>query len=200
MYEPDFFFKVFDRVRDEVGIGKADINVSYDIKYRFPSEEKRLQCINTINAIHNRYDYKVGVQTITTQYFIDKVMSGEFDIKRFEEDVIPGSELHLLYPHPINPKLPPLPDFQFKRKSLIDFALYLKNNLITHYLNFYWSTYNSGIYKFTGLINMEAGDEGQPELSDGKEQINPKCGHSKLYQCYADSDKCLLCDLMSIGL
>ena len=200
LYNPTFLFRVLDRIAKEVGTHHMDINFSYDIKYRYASEEKRLQCIENINKVHDRYNYIVGVQTITTQYFIEKVLSGEFDIKKFEEEVIPGSELHLLYPHPINPLLPPLPDFQFKRVSLIKFLMYLKNNLQRHYQNFYWSTYNSGIFKFTGMSDCDGENIQQPELSDGKEQINPKCGHSMLYKCYSDSDKCLLCDLLTVGL
>jgi len=38
----------------------------------------------------------------------------------------------------------------------------------------------------------------QPVLSDGKEEIT-ECGHSKLYRCYADSDECMLCDLLVLG-
>ena len=38
----------------------------------------------------------------------------------------------------------------------------------------------------------------EPKLSDGKEIINPNCNHSVLYQCYKDSDKCILCDILKI--
>ena len=200
LYEPTFLFRVFDRVNETVGIQKADINFSYDLKYRFASEDKRQLCLQNINKVHNRYNYKVGVQTITTQYFIDEVLSGRFNIDKFEKEVIPGNELHLLYPHPINPLLPPLPDFNFTRDSLVKFVKFLKNNHPTQWYNFYYSTLNSGTFKFTGMIRVEGDETQDPILSDGKELINPKCGHSKLYQCYSDSDKCLLCDLINIGL
>ena len=200
VYNPDFLFQVLDKVNNSVGIKFMDINFSYDLKYRYSSEKQRQQCIDNINAVHNRYNYKVGVQTITTQYFIDEVLSGRFNIDKFEKEVIPGNELHLLYPHPINPLLPPLPDFNFTRDSLVKFVMFLKKNSYNHYLNFYWSTYNSGIFKYTGMWYIEGSNKQKPVLSDGKELINPKCGHSKLYQCYSDSDKCLLCDLINIGL
>ena len=200
LYEPTFLFRVFDRVNETVGIQKADINFSYDLKYRFASEDKRQLCLQNINKVHNRYNYKVGVQTITTQYFIDEVLSGRFNIDKFEKEVIPGNELHLLYPHPINPLLPPLPDFNFTRDSLVKFVKFLKNNHPTQWYNFYYSTLNSGTFKFTGMIRVEGDETQDPILSDGKELINPKCGHSKLYQCYSDSDKCLLCDLKKIGI
>ena len=53
--------------------------------------------------------------------------------------------------------------------------------------------------KYTGLYIDEKGiTHPEPVLSDGKEIINNKCGHSALYQCYTDSDKCILCDLNNI--
>ena len=200
MYEPSFLFRVFDRVAETVGTQMMDINFSYDIKYRYASEEKRLQCIENINKVHDRYDYAVGVQTITTEFFIEKVLSGEFSISEFETEICPGCDLHLLYPHPINPILPPLPDFQFKRSSLIKFASFLKRNHMKNWHNFFYSTYNSGTFKFTGMIDVGGSTNQQPILSDGKELINPKCGHSMLYKCYSDSDECLLCDLLRIGV
>ena len=77
-----------------------------------------------------------------------------------------------------------------------------------------YSTLNSGTFKYTGFrckdkygIKYKRGGQipfyqygikdtsQQPVLSDGKETLNPKCGHSILYKCYSDSDKCILCDL-----
>ena len=55
------------------------------------------------------------------------------------------------------------------------------------------------IGQYTGLKDREENDETEsPCLSDGKEIINDKCGHSVLYKCYTDCDKCMLCDLSMI--
>ena len=63
----------------------------------------------------------------------------------------------------------------------------------------YRSTHNSGIYKYTGLIDKTCECiKQQPILSDGKEELT-ECGHSILYRCYSDSDQCMLCDLEAIG-
>ena len=201
MYDPNnLLFPTFDKIKENVGINRADINVSYDIKYRFSSEEKREQCLTTIRAIQERYDYCVGVQTILTQYLIDAINKNTFSIKSFEEKEIKGCQLTFLYPHPINPTLPPLNDFKFNRLSFIDFMVFLKYNFPRKYDNFYLSTINSAIYKETGARDPLAGKEdAQPVLSDGKEIINNKCNHSTLYQCYSDCDNCMLCDLISLG-
>ena len=38
----------------------------------------------------------------------------------------------------------------------------------------------------------------QPKLTDGKEVLMVDCGHSVLYKCYADSDRCMLCDILAL--
>lgn len=201
MYDPEFLLKVMDKFANTVGIKYVDINFSYDLKYRFHNEESRKQCISNINLIHNRYDYRVGVQTITTQYFIDQVLNEKFDILEFEKNEIPGNILTLLYPHPINPQLPKLPDFNFSRISFMKFIPFLRNRVgEEHYANFYLSTLNSGTFKYTGIRDISGDNKQEPILSDGKEKLNSKCGHSVLYQCYTDSDKCMLCDLLEMGL
>ena len=73
LYEPTFLFKVIDRIVEKVGIGFVDVNFSYDLKYRFTSEERRKLCIENINKFHKRYNYKVGIQMILTQYLIDMI-------------------------------------------------------------------------------------------------------------------------------
>ena len=86
LYNPEFLYKVIDKISDAVGIGKVDINFSYDMKYRFHTEEKRLQCLKNINDFHKRYNYKLGVQMILTQYVINEWKEGRFDVNKFIEE------------------------------------------------------------------------------------------------------------------
>ena len=76
--------------------------------------------------------------------------------------------------------------------------LYLKQNFSTIWRNVYLSTNASGIYKYTGRRDKTSNISQQPVLSDGKEELS-ECGHSILYKCYSDSDKCMLCDVNIIG-
>ena len=196
LYEPTFLYKVIDKIVNAVGISKIDINFSYDLKYRFSTEEKRLQCLKNINDFHHRYNYRVGVQMILTQYLINLWKEGKFKINEFIEQNIPGNILSFLYPHPIKTGIQ-LDDFNFSRKDLMPFLLYLKNENPETYYSFLQSTKNSALFKYTGLQTKSGNiTKIQPRLSGGKE-ITTECGHSILYKCYTDSDKCLLCDLES---
>lgn len=207
IYDPTFLFKVLDKIVNAVGIEYIDINFSYDLKYRFHSEESRLLCLNNINAVIKRYNYELGVQMILTQNLIDAINNRDFDIDEFENIIAPGSKLCLLYPHPIHDdKI--LPGFQFNREPFLKFLLneYSKHNRLIR--DFIFSVYNSGVYKYSGMYwKRHIDDDGYfytyggtkqvPILTEGKEVLT-ECGHSVLYRCYADSDKCCLCDIQNI--
>ena len=198
MYDPAFLFRVIDRIKERTGDMRfVDVNFSYDIKYRYPSEEKRLQALENIKLFRDRYDYTVGVQMILTQYLIDDIMSGKFDFKYFIEEELKGCNFCFLYPHPINTGFT-LTDFFFKREDFLKFCVYLKAEFPEIYNNMYSSTNASGVYKYTGMRNKSGSIKQQPILSDGKEKLL-KCGHSELYKCYSDSDECMLCDLQILG-
>lgn len=200
LYDPTFLFKVIDKIVNAVGKKAIDVNFSYDLKYRFHTEERRKLCLENINKFHERYNYNIGVQMILTQYLIDMVKNGEFSITEFLDKEIPGNTLTFLYPHPVNTGLD-LSDFNFKRSDFLNFMLYLSQNYPLIYKNFCTSTHNSAIFKYTGFFNKNSDDvTQQPLLTDGKQLINEKCGHSILYQCYSDSDACIVCDLDNLNI
>ena len=195
LYDPTFLYQVIDKIVKEVGLKAIDVNFSYDLKYRFKSEEDRLKVLKNINDFHKRYNYNVGVQMIMTQYVINEWKAGRFDVNKFMEEEIPGNYLTFLYPHPIRTGKK-LDDFNFNRTDFLDFIQYLKDECYNVYLSFLHSTKNSGTFKYTGLQNrVYPSVDAQPVLSDGKEIINENCGHSIIYKCYSDCDDCVLCDL-----
>lgn len=194
-YNPDFLYKCVDKIIKNVGIQAIDVNFSYDIKYRFKNEESRLRVLKNINDFHKKYNYNVGVQMILTQYLIDMWKNDQFEVNKFIEENIPGNMICFLYPHKINTGII-LKDFQFKRNDLLEFVKYLKSANYDIYMSFLQSVKNSATFKYTGLKERGVlGPYEEPKLTDGKEIINDHCGHSTLYQCYADCDNCMLCDL-----
>lgn len=196
MYKPDFLYRVYDYISDTCGMKKVDLNFSYDLKYRYKTEDMRKLALSNIQGFRDRYNYTVGIQMILTQYVIDAVRDGSFDIQKFLDTDIEGCNLVFLYPHPIHTGKA-LPDFFFNRKDFLWFMLYLEKNFYRIYFDTVSSCYHSGVYKYGGLHNLRGTADQLPVLADGKEYLLP-CGHAELYRCYTDSDRCMLCDLLSI--
>ena len=202
-YDPEWLlFPAIDRIKERVGIQHVDMNFSYDFEYRFATPEQEQRVVNTINAFSERYNYRVGVQMILTQNVIDRMINDGWRPKAFAEEKFTNAQLAFLYPHPIYrgndyTGSQNLPGFNFTRNSLLKAVRILKKEDPFTYQAFYASTHNSAVFKYTMLyVKKEAGTADQaPVLSDGKELINKRCGHSILYQCYSDCDKCMLCDL-----
>lgn len=198
IYQPDLLFRMIDRIVEKVGIEFVDVNFSYDLKYRFHTEESRLLCLENMRKFSERYNYRIGAQMVVTEYLIDMINNKEFDIGEFQNKIVPNSIVEFLYPHEVHTGKV-LDDFQFPRDKFLRFLIWLKANYYENFINYCDSINNSSIFKYTGLyINADWSMEIEPKLSDGKEIINPNCNHSVLYQCYKDSDKCILCDILKI--
>lgn len=189
---------------DKKGVlSRLDLNFSYDMKYRFHNQESLDLMIKNTNLVYDLYGIFPCVQTCLTQYLIDAYLNNTFNIFKFQREHFPHTELTFLYPHEINTgKI--LDDFFFKRNSLIKFIKRLKqdgyNDTVQHFIQ---SVINSSQFKYTGLWDRSdilEGDDAKilqaPTLE--KKQILTECGHSQLYRCYADSNKCMLCDLLKL--
>ena len=197
IYDPEFLYRVIDKIVNAVGIGKVDMNFSYDLDFRFKNEDDAKLVLKNINDFHKRYNYRVGVQMIMTQKLINRWKFGNFDVNEFIEKNIPGNNLCFLYPHPIYRGNRNLKDFYFNRKDFINFFEYLKRENYDVFLSFINSTKNSAIFKYTGYTSYSDkfnSVDNQPKLLDGKEELQ-QCGHSILYKCYSDCDKCMMCDI-----
>ena len=207
IYDPEWLlFPVIDKIVDAVGLHFVDVNFSYDFKYRFHSEETKQRCIDTINAFHNRYNYRCGIQMIITQDVVDMYLNG-WRTTDLIDSTFPGNMLTFLYPHPIHrgnnyAGTKNLERFNFTRESFLKFLTLLQQEEPRVFESFLHSTRNSAVFKYTMMHEkLAAGTIDQnPRLSDGKEIINPVCNHSVLYQCYSDTDQCMLCDLENMYL
>jgi len=187
-------------------IDQIDINFSWDLKYRFHTEESLQSMIKNVNLVHEKYNKLYPtVQTCLTQYLIDAHLNGEFNLIKYQEEHFPNTRLSLLYPHKINTGKD-VPDFFFTRESLFRFIKYLKDNgqnkLIQHLIQ---SVINSSQFKYTGLWernslyeNNKNNKEIYQEPTLENKQNLTECGHSDLYKCYSDSNKCMLCDLLKV--
>ena len=202
MYDPTFLYEVMDKLRDAVGMNRVDIHFSYDLRYRFKSEEDAKRVVKNILDFQKRYDHTVVVQMILTQRVINLCREGIWSPNYFEKEEIPGTILSFLYPHKIwdgsKTETKTLKDFNFTRADFLWFMQWLKGHNERCYHSFVSSTKNSSTYKYTGRFDKDLpGNAEKPKLTDGKEVIT-SCGHSELYRCYSDSDKCMLCDIENL--
>ena len=202
-YDPsNLLYPVVDKIANSVGIKYVDLNFSYDFLYRFKSKKQEELVRHNINEFHDKYNYGVGIQMVLTGDVIDKFLEG-WNPDEWVDKYFPGCQLSFLYPHKIVRGLDynngkELDNFWFSRDKFLKFLdrLSKENPLVLQRL--YSSVQHSGVYKYTGLFTKTAMDSTElPCLSDGKEILNHSCNHSELYQCYSDTDKCLLCDLIS---
>ena len=186
-------------------IDQIDINFSWDLKYRFHNDESLQSMIKNVNMVHEKYGLYPTVQTCLTQYLIDAHLKDGFSLIEYQKEHFPNTKLSLLYPHKINTGKE-VPDFFFTRDSLFRFIKYLKannqNELIQHLIQ---SVINSSQFKYTGLWirdDIYKGNELKKEIEQAptleNKQNLTECGHSDMYRCYTDSDKCLLCDLLMV--
>ena len=64
---------VLDKFAEKDLLDTVDLNFSYDLKYRFKTEERRILCENNIIKTGERYPrLKVNVQMILTQHLINE--------------------------------------------------------------------------------------------------------------------------------
>ena len=143
---------------------------------------------------------------IVTQDVVDMYLNGWRTTETIHE-LFPGNIITFLYPHPIHrgnnyAGVKNLENFNFTRSSFLKFLSLLKTEEPSVFESFLHSTRNSAVFKYTMMYEkMRGGTVDQiPRLSDGKEIMNSFCNHSVLYQCYSDSEKCMLCDLEGIYL
>lgn len=67
-------------------IDKTLLCTSYDLKYRFHTEEMKKLWEDNMLKLHKIFpELSTHIETIITQHFIDAVLSGQFDIKEFSK-------------------------------------------------------------------------------------------------------------------
>lgn len=67
-------------------IDKTLLCTSYDLKYRFHTEEMKKLWEDNMLKLHKIFpELSTHIETIITQHFIDAVLSGKFDIKEFSK-------------------------------------------------------------------------------------------------------------------
>lgn len=200
LYDPEFLFKVLDKFQEKDLMDAVDLNFSYDLKYRFKTEERKKLCEDNIIKTGERYpNLKVNVQMILTEHLIKEYNKNPRILKDLEEKFHIDS-IHLLFPHKHNTGKV-LEDFYLRRNDFLKFLYELNATDQRKAKQFVESIMNVddnalvGLYRRNQIEDNNIDIDQMPMKEDTKTVINPKCGHSTMYQCYEDSDKCLYCDI-----
>lgn len=204
-------------------IEKVWILTSFDCKWRFKTEQERLQWIKNLYLLRQTYPkIQINVTTIFTQYFIDMYLSGEYVyfFKLFNSlqcsfflktpcKIINGS--NRFYTKAEISKI--LPGFFPTRASVLKFLNKFKDieqplaydrlfsmGYRADYLELYGDRH---AFTYRDRINEEEYITKKTEIDishlkyigdEVEFQHGITCNHSSEYTCYVDSDNCLICD------
>lgn len=177
---------------EETLLARPDILfcTSYDTVGRFKNEIQKINWLNRVNSLPNVFCTIIPTQDMIEDPFIDKIKCGinlcepylgiewykQIDKAHYHENLIRDNELFNL------PKRKDLLAWISKHKNVLNL---MKNYEATHFdtilgfdehNNFCYESYNR--FKDNNFI--------------------AECGHPYFSRCYADSDKCLCCDLEEI--
>jgi len=200
LYKPDFLFTVLDKFAEKNLLEHVDLNFSYDLKYRFKTDFHKNLCEENIIAVAQRYpELDVNVQMILTQHVINEYNKNPSLFKDLEAK-LGVSTINLLFPHKHNTGKE-LVDFYLNRNDFLKFLYELNHADKKKVKQFVESIINVddnaliGLYRRNHVEKDNIDINQTPMKEDNKVILNPVCGHSTLYQCYADSDRCLFCDI-----
>ena len=84
----DNLVEFIEFIKNKNILDKVLICTSYDTIYRFKNENSEELWRKNMSFLHNKYsDLAIHTETILTQDFIEKVLSGEFNILKFQKEL-----------------------------------------------------------------------------------------------------------------
>ena len=175
-----------------------DVNIctSFDLKGRFHSEAARASWFENVEGLHER-NVSVVCTCILTQDFLE----WDYDLPDWLEINFSNPTLSTRwYSHVDKDRYHELllRDNHFfslpKRKTAIG---WMKNhpNFVRNYVN-YCGSHPNNIYTFDVDDNLK---EFSFDFTTSTKYNDPVCGHPYNARCYADSDKCMMCDAKLIA-
>ena len=194
LYDISFLREVLDIFKERNLLSQVQLHVSFDTKYRFHSEAAKTLYYENLVKVRQIYpELVITVQCILTQYLIEAINNKEFSITEFEDRY--NVKFALLIPLKSNLSIK-LPDFLPKRRDFINLLLKISVENPLTFRRFIDSARYAFISK--DFIDTQNDEELIPSNSALLYPSVLKCGHCDIYQCYADSDKCMLCDMEAL--
>lgn len=190
-------FEFLYYINKKSDISKWLLCTSYDLKYRFKSEEEERLWSDTMLKIHRLYPtLQLHVETVLTQFFLEAVLNEEFDITKFQikyNCYFDVADVHTGYGY--NSKFEmqkDIPDFFPKRETFLQFLQKVFEEKILHKDNIcHFGSMANTLYfprppEFTGnnswLYERKGREERLPYGQDNKAD-------------YIDSDKHIIDDI-----
>ena len=194
IYNDSFLKEVLHQFEKEGVLNQVHLHTSFDLKYRYKDNADKQLMLSNLEDLSKEFStLNLTTQTILTQYFIDAVNDGSFNISEFEEKY--NTRFTLLVPLYSNLSST-LSDFFPKRRDFINFLIKLYDENPITFRKFI----DSARYAFSSkdFIDTQNDRECRPSNSVFVTSDMMKCGHYDIYRVYSDSDKCMLCDIEAL--
>lgn len=204
-------FSTLDLLKEN--LSNVYINTSFDIKGRFKTDKMKKLWQETMKQLHFKYpSLNINTTIILTKQLVQDYLNDKFTFHQFSKEY--NTELFLKHPDPyilywdnkennciLSDEIASLDYFLCDRKSFLKFLVKFKEQEPEA---FYEKMFNIQ-FRADDLVQFRE-DDSKP-ITD-KRYKNQKrerkydtvlpCGHSLEYQCYCDSNKCILCDKLSL--
>lgn len=196
---------LFDKTVTDKEKHKFWIQVSYDKQGRFNQPGKFENWDYHMLNLQKYPFICFNVTSIMTESFLQAVLQGELDLNEFQEKYKNHFFLKQANPFHSTTKeeiLAKLPWFFPKRKTYLQFLDKLKRESPFLFKELLDITLRAD-YMYNSLERSKQ-EEIDPQVrnketwNETHNEIIEKCGHVKNYQCYSDSDACMLCDYFKI--
>lgn len=195
---------------------KVYITTSYDSIGRFKSSKMKETWIFHMKKIHEKYPkIRVNTTIILTQDVVQRYLNDEFTFKSFCNQY--NTEVFLKHTDPTtvfwksfkNLELlksdikKAMPWFMVNRSDFLKFLIKFKKQ---EPIDLWYKLFNI-VYRADSLVQFRNGQHSQYTIEDRfknkdiehNTKLILKCGHPADYMCYADSDKCMLCDKLTMN-
>ena len=192
IFSNDYFFEILNKFKKEGIQDYIMINTSFDTKYRF-NDNKKIYFYKNLDII-KQYSIPIHIETILSDFFIDSYLNHDDELY----NIFDNYNVDMLRPtiawKGVKENMPL--DFFPKRSKFYKLLPLLQKqhpNIYNRLLKL--DVRAESVYV---TINNDIIKRDQEKYIESQTHLSLPCGHDSLYQCYSDSDKCMVCDLLSI--
>ena len=189
IFTNDYFFEILNLFKKENIQDYIMINTSFDTKYRFNDNKKKI-FYNNIKSIKES-NFPIHFEIILSDFFLDSYINKDSELYEILDNYIVDL-LRPTVPWKGSKNNTPIDFFPKREKFLKFLPLLKKQHPHIHEKLLSMDTRAENIYT---TINNKTIERDKENYIDAKDHILSECGHDSLYKCYSNSDKCIVCDI-----